>query len=331
MTGNFNVISLFSGCGGSSLGYHMAGGNVLCAVEKEKHAANNYADNFSDTELFKQDVCKVTPEDLLNAAGLDAGELDILDGSPPCQGFSVCGAHNPDNPKNHLYIQYVRILKGISPKCFIMENVPGMRNGAMKPIFYKIHTELRKLGYSVFEKQLNAKYYGVPQSRNRMIFVGIRNDIIGDLPLTNTHPAPNLYGVITVRDALKGVPDGEKYYIDNELCLDIWNRCKLGVYFNEYHPKRQWFNSIKINPDNPSPTVKAKIMIHGEAGMFHWEEPRFMTIAEIKRLSSFPDDFRLSGGFVNEWRCVGNAVPPLMMKAVAEHVHKNILCNEVNT
>ena len=331
--GNFNVISLFSGCGGSSLGYHMAGGNVLCAVEKEKHAANNYIDNFPETELFKQDICKVTSDDLLNAAGLDTGELDILDGSPPCQGFSVCGAHNPNNPKNQLYTQYVRLLRDISPKTFIMENVPGMRNGAMKPIFYRIHAELRKLGYGVFEKQLNAKNYGVPQSRSRMIFVGIRDDVLSGLQpgFNDTHPAPKKYGFISAREALDGVPDDDKHFIDNELCIDIWNRCKLGVYFSEYHPKGQWFNSVKLNPDLPSPTLKAKIMIHGEAGFFHWDEPRFLTIAEIKRLQSFPDDFRLSGGFIHEWRCVGNSVPPLMMKAVAEHVNKRILCNEVNT
>lgn len=329
----FSVMSLFSGCGGSSLGYHMAGGDVLCAVEIEKHAANNYAINFPNTKLFNQDICTVSSEDLLNSAGLDAGELDILDGSPPCQGFSICGAHNPHNPKNQLYTQYVRLLRDIAPKCFIMENVPGMTRGSMKSIYRRIHADLRKSGYSVFEKQLNAQNYGVPQSRNRMIFVGIRNDYVGSIigSLQNTHPSPILRDIISAEAALDGVPADNKVFIENKLCLDIWNRCKCGVYFSEYHPKRMWFNSIKLDPNLPSPTIKAKIMIRGEAGFFHWEEPRFLTIAEIKRLQSFPDDFKLDGGFIHEWRCVGNSVPPLMMKAVAEHVYKNILCAEVNT
>lgn len=331
MTQDFNVISLFSGCGGSSLGYHMAGGNVLCAVEKEKHAANNYELNFTDTELFQQDICKITSKDLLNAAGLDAGELDILDGSPPCQGFSICGARNPKNPKNQLYLEYIRMLSEISPKAFVMENVTGMLRPNMRSIYRDILNNLQKSGYHVFVKSLNAMNYGVAQSRNRLIFTGVRNDLWNnnmDFP-NSVFPNPQ-DKVISSQQALENVPFDEKYFINNEIIRNIWEKAKFGEDFDTY-VKNKYFDCTKLNPYKPSTTIKAYIRVNGQSGLFHWEEPRFMTINELKRLQSFPDSFRLEGNFIKKWECIGNSVPPLMMKEIAKHVNKTFLCNEVNT
>lgn len=325
MSGNFSVISLFSGCGGSSLGYHMAGGNVLCAVEMNKHAAANYSQNFPRTHIFVDDICNVSADAILNASGLGVGELDILDGSPPCQGFSMCGSHNPDNPKNRLYLEYIRLLRSISPRVFVMENVGGMRKGVMVPLYNEILHALRSSGYLVFVKLLNSKNYGVAQSRNRLFFIGIRDDLSSDrfeFPFTVYPPPSDI--IIPSEDVLRNVPPADMHYISNDEALRLWNLTHPGEKFGKYHEK-SFFNCYKLDPHSPAPTIPATVMMQGRSGLFHWECPRFMTIPEIKRLQSFPDDFKLAGGFVREWACIGNSVPPLMMRAVADHVNNSII------
>src|ERR1035438_8286507 len=143
----FKVISTFSGCGGSSLGYQMAGGKVLLAVEWDKNAVETYRLNFPDTPIYHGDIAKLSVQECLDRTGLKAGELDILDGSPPCQGFSTAGKRNFDDSRNQLFREYVRMLRGLQPKVFVMENVSGMVKGQMKLIFVEILKELKASGY----------------------------------------------------------------------------------------------------------------------------------------------------------------------------------------
>jgi DNA (cytosine-5)-methyltransferase 1 len=173
------VISLFAGCGGSSLGYSMAGYRELLAVEWDDHAVETFKLNFPDVPVWHGDIAKLSVEECLRITGLKPGELDVLDGSPPCQGFSTAGKRKMDDGRNQLFREYVRLLRGLQPKVLVMENVSGMVKGKMKLIFADIMRELKASGYRVSARLMNAMYFGVPQSRERMIFIGVREDIWG--------------------------------------------------------------------------------------------------------------------------------------------------------
>ena len=172
------VISTFAGGGGSSLGYSMAGYKELLAVEWDNNAVETFKLNFPDVPVYHGDISKLSVKQCMKLAGLkNEGELDLLDGSPPCQGFSVSGKRDFSDNRNKLFNEYVRLLRGLKPKVFIMENVKGLVIGKMKLIFADIMRELKASGYNVVCKLMNAKYFYVPQSRNRLIFIGVRNDI----------------------------------------------------------------------------------------------------------------------------------------------------------
>jgi DNA (cytosine-5)-methyltransferase 1 len=170
------VISTFAGGGGSSLGYSMAGFREVLAVEWDDNAAATFRLNFPHVPLYHGDIAKLSVEEALRISGLQPGELDVFDGSPPCQGFSTAGKRDFGDKRNQLFKEYVRLLRGLRPKVFVMENVSGMVKGDMKLIFAEILTELKASGYAVKARLLNAMYFGVPQSRERMIFIGVRND-----------------------------------------------------------------------------------------------------------------------------------------------------------
>ena len=171
------VISTFAGAGGSSLGYSMAGFRELLAVEWDNNAVETFKLNFHDVPVYHGDIAKLSVDEILSMTGLQVGELDVFDGSPPCQGFSTAGKRQLDDPRNQLFREYVRLLRGLKPKVFIMENVSGMVKGVMKLVFVEILKELKASGYKVSARLLNAMYFGVPQSRQRMIFVGVREDL----------------------------------------------------------------------------------------------------------------------------------------------------------
>ena len=171
------VISTFAGGGGSSLGYSMAGYKELLAVEIDNNAVDTFKLNFPHVPVFHGDIGTLSVEQCMTLAGLsEPGELDVLDGSPPCQGFSLAGKRQMKDDRNQLFREYVRLLRGLQPKVFIMENVSGMVKGKMKLIFAEILRELKASGYEVKAWLLNAKYFYVPQSRERMIFIGVRKD-----------------------------------------------------------------------------------------------------------------------------------------------------------
>jgi len=171
------VISTFAGCGGSSLGYSMAGFRELLAVERDDNAVETFKMNFPGVPVYHGDIAKISVDRVLEMTGLKPGELDVFDGSPPCQGFSTAGKRIIDDPRNQLFREYVRLLRGLRPRVFVMENVSGMVKGIMKIVFVEILKELKASGYKVSARLLNAMYFGVPQSRQRMIFVGVRDDL----------------------------------------------------------------------------------------------------------------------------------------------------------
>jgi DNA (cytosine-5)-methyltransferase 1 len=152
----------------------MAGYRELLAVEWDDHAVETFKLNFPDVPVWHGDIAELSVEECLRITGLKPGELDVLDGSPPCQGFSTAGKRKMDDGRNQLFREYVRLLRGLMPKVFVMENVSGMVKGKMKLIFTEIMRELKASGYQVSARLMNAMYFCVPQSRQRMIFIGVR-------------------------------------------------------------------------------------------------------------------------------------------------------------
>lgn len=313
----FTVVSTFSGCGGSSLGYQMAGGKVLLAVEWDDNAVKTYRANFPNTDIYHGDIAALTVEEVLKRTNLRPRELDIFDGSPPCQGFSTAGKRDFNDNRNQLFKEYCRLLKGLQPKCFVMENVAGMIKGQMKIIFAEILRELKACGYQVRARLLNAENYGVPQSRERMIFIGIRNDLQIDV----THPK-GTNKKITVLQALKGVAN--KTFLDpNPKYIDLMNSLKPGQNLSKIK-KGSFFSYVRAHRDRPCMTI-TKSVSYGKVSIWHYSESRNLTIEEAKRIGSFPDNYQLLGSYQDQWARIGNSVPPLLMKAVAEHIKEKVL------
>ncbi len=310
-------MSTFSGCGGSSLGYEWAGGKVLCAIEWDKNAVETYRLNFPQTPVLHEDIGKVTVEQVLELAGLVPGELDILDGSPPCQGFSTAGRRIMDDPRNGLFQEYVRLLKGLHPKVMVMENVAGMVKGKMRLVFVEVLRALKASGYQVSVRLMNAMYFNVPQSRQRLIFIGVRKD----LDVQPSHPRGQARP-ISVRQALAGLVQSEADEAPARL-RDTWQMKRV---LEGREPMRH-FGLVVAAWDRPSPTV---ITDPGNTctGLIHPGGTRRLTLPELKRVSSYPDSFRLAGTFKEQWARVGNSVPPRFMQAIAEHIRDTILNRE---
>jgi DNA (cytosine-5)-methyltransferase 1 len=317
-------VSTFAGCGGSSLGYKMAGGKVLLAVEWDNNAVETYRMNHPEADVYHGDIANLSVGKILQRTGLAVGELDILDGSPPCQGFSTVGKREMNDSRNQLFREYVRLLRGLKPKVFVMENVSGMVKGKMKMIFAEIMRELKLSDYQVSARLMNAMYFGVPQSRQRMIFIGVRKD----LGVNPSHPRPQARP-ITFREAcydLRGNRSDDRMLGDMMLKVarmqpDNWNTDEK-VYKAIKGNLAGAISTQWIGWDRVCGTLtKSEISI---SGLVHPDRERYISCSEAKRISSFPDDYKFidrASGIVR----MGNCVPPKLMQAVATHIYINIL------
>lgn len=373
-----NVCSTFSGCGGSSLGYKMAGYRVLWANEFIPAAQETYEANHPTTILDKRDIREVQPQDILDATGLSIGELDLFDGSPPCKDFSLAGNRDWESGKvksysdtkqrtDDLFAEYVRLLAGLQPKAFVAENVAGMTVGKAKEFLGGYQRDmfaaqektvvdmLMDAGYVVRYQVLDAQHFGVPQARRRIIFMGVRKDLAIRFKIESRYPVTLPY-TYTVRDAISWIAkvyDGKETTVDAsevpaptirgedggrssssfdqglsyvEAQSDLaryatgveWDNLSIGEQSEKY------FNLIKASPDKPCPTICASHGSPGIASTTHPFEKRKWSIAELKRICGFPDDFILTGTYQKQWERLGRAVPPVMMahigRAVLEHI-----------
>jgi len=381
------VATTFAGCGGSCLGYRMAGFDVIWANEFWGKAADTYEAN-SKVKVNRTDIKKLTAKKILKELGMKKGELDLFDGSPPCQTFSTAGKREMSDPRSDLFFDYIRLVEGIKPKVFVAENVSGMVKGVAKGMFKIIMKELKAAGYTAEARLLDAQWLGVPQVRKRVIFVGVRKDLKKGPKFPD--PLPYRYSVadalpwitrvvqdprgqfrvtdqngskpcdpITVRNVshikVEAKILGNSSYKETKksadkipahmimsqgasktsgyieapippeadisgTCLDEeWDRLKPGGQSDKY------FSLVRPDPKEPCPTVtKIGGQSAGVACVTHPTEKRKFTIPELRRIMSFPDDFEQSGSYANQWAVLGNAVPPLMMRAVAETIAKKI-------
>lgn len=340
------VISTFAGCGGSSLGYSMAGYRELLAVEWEQNAVDTFRLNFPDVPVYHGDIAALSVEDCLRLANIEPGQLDVFDGSPPCQGFSTAGKRMLDDPRNGLFREFVRLLRGLLPRVFVMENVSGMVKGKMRLVFVEILRELKASGYRVSARLMNAMYFGVPQSRARMIFVGVRDD----LGIEPSHPKASA-NPITAAMAIPGLMATRSQRINpwiDALAESAATICKTEAGYQALVISRQEYAEASISPTwqmhrvlsgvephkaevlvrldatKPAPTI-TKDAGNTTTGLVHPVEIRKLTIPEIKRLASFPDAFVMEGKFRDKWARIGNSVPPLFMRAISQHIRDEIL------
>ena len=324
----FSVISFFAGGGGSSTGYRMAGGKVILVNEFIDEAVKTYKANWPTTHIIHDDIRKITPEQVLEKSGIKKFELDIMDGSPPCSAFSTAGSREKGWGKTKkysdksqenvedLFFEYIRMLRGIMPKVFIAENVSGLVKGVAKGYFNEIMRELRASGYNVTCKVLDAKWLGVPQSRTRTIFVGIRNDIWRNDMIGKTHPKPLNY-TVCLNDAFKGLvfTDNDKKETD----LTKYAVYQLLKTLKEGETHQKAFTLVKASRNNQSPCIKATTGKIGAREPYHWDNRAF-TVNEIKRIMSIPDDYILTGSYQQQVERLGRMVAPFMMRAVAQNL-----------
>ena len=310
------VVSTFAGGGGSLTGYLMAGYRDLLAVEWDGNAVATLRANYPDLDIYHGDIAKLTVDEVLERTGLKPGDLDILDGSPPCQGFSTAGKRVMDDPRNQLFREYVRLLRGLRPKVFVMENVSGMAKGKMKLIFVEILKELKGSGYRVSAKLLNAMYFHVPQSRERMIFIGVRDD----LDIEPSHPGAESRPV-TVGEAWVNVPYNDPPRLSPKLASIIPD---IPVWGDGGDVTGSFFSTKRLSFKHPSRTL-IKGNIGSRACYVHPAEDRAITGAEIRRIAAFSDDYVMPGNYKNLMERIGNSVPPLFMEAIARHIRVEIL------
>jgi DNA (cytosine-5)-methyltransferase 1 len=310
-----SVISLFAGCGGSSLGYHQAGFRELLALDFWELCRDSFRVNFPEVPFLVKSICETTAEEVFGLAGIRPGELDILDGSPPCQGFSTAGNRDVYDERNDLYTHYIRLATSLRPRVLVMENVTGMAKGKMKGLFLQAMTAFKTAGYTVEARVLNSAKYGAPQDRQRVIFQAVLHG-------SPVWPTPSTDPPLTVSEALASVPPGEKRFINPTTKeYRVWNAVEPGGKGSDRRPQKfvSFYTWWKLNPRRVCPTIMTK------AEVWHWAEPRLLTIPEVKRLMGFPDDFFVAGTYDDQYHQLGNAVPPPMMKAIASTILEKLL------
>ena len=299
------VVSTFAGAGGSSLGYSAAGFQELLATDGDEGCAKTFRINFPGVPYLVADVRELTAEALMEAAGVSLGELDVLDGSPPCQGFSTAGKRELADPRNQLYNEFVRLLQGVRPRAFVLENVSGMVKGKMKVLFVDKTRKLKAAGYRVSCRLLDAKWLGVPQSRKRLIWVGIREDIGVD----PRHPEP--FGrPFSLADAIWDLLPGVAGQVSPFERADFVRACKNDLHSNEWRSSRE--EGPTVTSCRP-PVVKVEARGGGYMAGCEWDGAAPLGAA----LPTLPPKIRFAANSGRDGRPipVSEASPPLTTAA----------------
>lgn len=355
------VIDLFAGVGGMSLGFEMAGFDVVLANEYDKEIAEAYVKNHPNTKMIAEDITSLSLEEVFSEY---QGKVDVIIGGPPCQGFSQKGQRKTiHDERNFLFKYYVKVVGLVQPKYFVMENVPNLLT-AEKGYFKKeIEEMFRKLGYILNSDVLNAADYGVPQNRRRAVIIGKKTDNVEEkvaLP-------PKTKEQVTIWDAISDLAylesgEGEseqKYKLEAQSVYQKDMRKDSERLFNhqatkhsklalerlkllppemgkEVLPQEHLTKSIysgtwsRMVKNDVSVTITTRFDTPSSGRFTHPYLDRAITVREAARIQSFPDDFVFTGTKSAQMKQVGNAVPPLLAKAIAEAIKKDIEMEDKN-
>jgi DNA (cytosine-5)-methyltransferase 1 len=347
-----SVFDLFCGCGGLSVGFSMDGNRVLAGVDHDAAALQTFSHNFPDAKALDVDLASRAVGKSLSTA-MGHAKVDVVVAGPPCQGFSLTGPRNFDDPRNRLYLAVFDVVKELAPLAFVIENVRGMASLYGGQVRDEVSHRFAKLGYSTVSKILCAADYGVPQLRYRLFFVGLRSDLgVFEFP-TPTHGPGRDSPFITCHEAIGDLPAleppdfGDELATLNSKAFSRFQRMMRGSsksLFNHVATRHtdvvrevialvpaggdhtdlpkgvgthRKFNEAwtRYHPDRPSYTIDT-----GHRNHFHYSLNRVPTVRENARLQSFPDTFRFIGTRTQQNRQVGNAVPPILARAIANHL-----------
>lgn len=323
-----NYIDLFSGAGGLSLGFSKAGFQQILSVELEDAYCKTYKTNFPEHYLVQADLTQLSNDDLRKH--LKGKAVDVVVGGPPCQGFSMAGKIGrtfADDPRNHLFKEFVRVVQTVKPRFFVMENVARLYTHNSGRTRNEIIQHFQNIGYDVECKILNAVDFGVAQQRSRIVFIGRRDK--GEILFPQPVQAANK----TVGDAIGHFPKlsaGEHHVgIVNHEAMNHTPQMLEKMAFVKNGGNR---NDIPEHLRPTSGDVRKYIRYHRDKPsvcvtgdmrkVFHYEQNRALTVRELAALQSFPDDFVFCGQKIAQQQQVGNAVPPLLAEAIARAVLK---------
>ena len=321
------AIDLFSGAGGLSLGLHMAGWEIILAVELDRDAAQTYRTHFSETNLLEKNIQEID-------FTCYRGQIALVAGGPPCQPFSVAGNQLAEDDPRDCVPEFIRVLREVEPLYFLMENVPGLLTSKHQLYIKRMLRNMRDAGYCVSCQTLNAADFGVPQFRERVFFVGVHHALKKDFCFPRpTHGKGRSFSHVTAREALADVPKDEP------------NRAKVTYCKNPILRPSPWAGMLlngggrPINPEEPCQTIPAtaggnrtpildpeglllqyhrELLSGGAVRVGEVEGVRRLTLRECAKIQSFPDGFLFSGKKSSQYRQVGNAIPPLLAKAMGD-------------
>jgi len=341
----YNVLDLFCGAGGLSYGFERAGFKILLGIDNDSKALETFRANHNGAKSICGDITEITYKDDILPL-IDGASIDVIIGGPPCQGFSLSGPRNFNDPRNKLYLSYIRLVEEIRPRAFVIENVPGLVglfNGEVKDNIISIFTEM---GYDVDYRILCAADYGVPQNRKRVVFVGTKQgekrfeyprahkDVVTcEMALADLPPLIDELGT-EIQD-YACAPQNAYQQLMREKSRDVRNHVAAthsdrvqhiislvpdgGNYKDlpeEYRESRNFHVAwTRFASNKPAPTIDT-----GHRHHFHYKYNRVPTVRECARLQSFPDDFHFIGNKTQQFRQVGNAVPPLMAQCIADQL-----------
>ncbi|KQZ54643.1 cytosine methyltransferase [Rhizobium sp. Root149] len=338
-------ISLFSGCGGLDLGLQAAGFRTVLASDLEALCGETWQRNLPTVPFLASRIGSLSRSDIFAALGGRIGEIDLVAGGPPCPPFSKSRFYRKDKPRAlddpngwETVNGYLNMLDWVRPRAFILENVKGLAYKVHADAINTIVSRAEQLGYKVTTGVLNAADYGVPQIRERCFVLGSLEGSISLPPPTHSKDVDSsLLPWVTAGSVLSDLDTEENACDDGHFAggqhHDLLRQVPPGdnyLYFTEKrgHPDpkfkwrgRYWSFLLKLSPDMPSWTIQARRS--NNMGPFHWRN-RILRIEEIKRLQTFPDNFHIAGTVEQQWRQIGNAVPPVLAAAVGRSVAEAI-------
>ena len=348
-----NVVSIFSGGGGIDCGFKNAGFKICISTDFWQPACDTLEKNKVGKLVVCEDIRKIDYDKELKKIGIEKKDIDVLVGGPPCPAYSKSRFYRTEKKRaledenSFTLYEYFRALDELRPKVFFFENVFGFIYKPHKAAFDYLKEQSDKYGYNITYRVVNTADYGIPQTRERFICIGVRKDlnknfifpeptyynpdkknneenkgklpwitcgeVIGDLDYDLPEDKDKQAGS-KHKDLLKLIPPGDNYLYFTE---------KRGYPEPKFKWRsRYWTFLLKLSPNRPSWTIQASFS--NNMGPFHWKN-RFLRINEIKRIQTFSDDYEFSGNFKEQWRQIGNVVPVKMAQIIAEEIQKQLL------